>query len=420
MLRDSGSLALDKTEPDIAGLIDEVRAWRGFGRETAESSLGGVPVFVNEFWTAKQRAAHPLHEISYRACFKPQLPAFFIERLTRPGEVVYDPFMGRGTTLIEALLRGRVPYGGDVNPLSRILVEPRLDPPDPLAVARRLGKIDLARAVDVDDRLFVFYHPETLRQITNLRSYLISRERECELDSLDRWIRMVATSRLTGHSSGFFSVYTMPPNQAVSMEVQRKINEKRNQSPPRRDVSSIILKKTRSLLRNHAALRPGERLLRKECRRAAKLFTGRACRTPQIGGGEVSLIVTSPPFLDTVDYYADNWLRCWFNGIDMSGLEITITRSLEDWVAFIRAAFEEFSRILMPGGVICFEVGEVRGGKLRLEEAVLAAARLLPLSPVCVVVNAQGFTKTSNCWGVRNNERGTNSNRIVVFTKPFP
>ena len=52
--------------------------------------------------TARQRQASSLQEISYRACFKPQLPRFFIERLTQPGEVVYDPFMGRGTTVVEA------------------------------------------------------------------------------------------------------------------------------------------------------------------------------------------------------------------------------------------------------------------------------------------------------------------------------
>ena len=51
-----------------------------------------VPVFVNEYWTAKQRQANALHEVSYRACFKPQLPGFFIGHFTRPGELVLDPF----------------------------------------------------------------------------------------------------------------------------------------------------------------------------------------------------------------------------------------------------------------------------------------------------------------------------------------
>jgi DNA modification methylase len=68
-----------------------------------------VETFVNEFWTSKQRAAHSLHEVSYRACFKPQLPRFFIDRFTGQGDVVYDPFMGRGTTVLEAALAGERP-----------------------------------------------------------------------------------------------------------------------------------------------------------------------------------------------------------------------------------------------------------------------------------------------------------------------
>src|SRR3954462_12641861 len=97
-----------------------------------------VATFVNEFWTSKQRAASRLHEISYRACFKPQLPRFFIERLTQPGDVVYDPFMGRGTTPMEAALLGRVSYGCDINPLSLVLTGPRLHPPTLEQVAQRL------------------------------------------------------------------------------------------------------------------------------------------------------------------------------------------------------------------------------------------------------------------------------------------
>ena len=34
-----------------------------------------VPVYEEELWTSRQRQASPIHEISYRACFKPQLPA---------------------------------------------------------------------------------------------------------------------------------------------------------------------------------------------------------------------------------------------------------------------------------------------------------------------------------------------------------
>src|SRR5947209_5397386 len=104
-------------------LLEDLKAFNEFNAATRcdfiDTSGGGqIPVFTNEFWTSRQRAANSLHEVSYRACFKPQLPRFFIERLTRLGDVVYDPFMGRGTTPMEAALLGRVPFGNDINPLS--------------------------------------------------------------------------------------------------------------------------------------------------------------------------------------------------------------------------------------------------------------------------------------------------------------
>ena len=80
-----------------------------------------VPVYEAELWTSRQRQANSIHEVSYRACFKPQLPGYFIEQLTCPGDLVYDPFSGRGTTAVEAALRGRNVIVNDVSPLSEIL-----------------------------------------------------------------------------------------------------------------------------------------------------------------------------------------------------------------------------------------------------------------------------------------------------------
>ena len=87
-----------------------------------------VKTFTGEFWTSRQRQASSIHEVSYRACFKPQLPRFFIDILTRPGDLVYDPFSGRGTTVIEAGLCGRTVVANDANPLSRVMTEPRFFP----------------------------------------------------------------------------------------------------------------------------------------------------------------------------------------------------------------------------------------------------------------------------------------------------
>lgn len=404
-------------------LAEDLAGFREFGQVTrtletgfvdAEGKSREVPTFVNEFWTAKQRQAHSLHEISYRACFKPQLPRFFIERLTQHREIVYDPFMGRGTTLIEAALLGRVPIGNDVNPLSAVMVKPRLSPPRLAEVEARFKGIDLNDAAEMPDDLLAFYHPETLQAISSLKNYLAKRRQTYGLDAVDEWIELIALNRLTGHSPGFFSVYTMPPNQAVSAKAQRKINEKRKQTPPKRDVAKLILRKSRDLLKD---LNGSVRATLGSVAKKAKLLIHRADATPEIASNSVALVVTSPPFLNVVQYADDNWLRCWFLGIDPKRVKLTVPKKLEEWKVEMTKVFRELYRVLKPSGHVAFEVGEVHAGKTKLEEAVLPCGLAAGLEPVLVVINDQKFTKTANCWGVDNNFKGTNTNRIVVFRK---
>lgn len=379
---------------------------------------GGLVVqrYCGEFWTAAQRKASSLHEVSYRACFKPQLPRFFITAVTSEGDTVYDPFSGRGTTVIEAGLLGRRVTANDANPLSVILTRPRFFVPDEHAVTGRLAAIPLDPAAAAPIDLSMFYEKRTEAEIVSLRDYLLSRQDDGTEDHIDSWIRMVATTRLTGHSPGFFSVYTLPPNQAVSPERQVRINKLKNQVPPYRDVLQLIRRKTRSLMRQITA---ADRHRMNHAGEQGLFLTGDSRDTPQIPDDSVSLTVTSPPFLDTVQYGKDNWLRCWFNGIDAAEIEkrLTVSRSLETWCSAMEATFRELFRITVPGGHVAFEVGEVRGGLVRLDEHVLPLGLAAGFSPLGVLVNLQHFTKTSHIWGIGNNTTGTNTNRIVVFRK---
>ena len=423
MMKRTGAAILPFEDRDEQAFEDFIRdfRWGGVPTSVGQIEVCGdqdapvrVNTFTNEFWTAKQRAAHSLHEISYRACFKPQLPRFFIDRLTRPDDVVYDPFMGRGTTLVEAGLMGRRPYGCDVNPLSAVLCEPRLRPPSLADVQRALAEVDFSDAEEMPEELLVFYHRETLRQISALRTHLLEHERRGALSAVQRWIRMVAVNRLTGHSTGFFSVYTLPPNQAVSPRAQAKINSRLNQRPERRDVPGIILSKSRALLRD---VTPELRARLEGLAEAARILTGSSASTPAIEDDSIALAITSPPFLDVVDYKSDNWLRCWFSGIDAGAVPVTLAKKLDAWKTFVTSTLTELRRILRPNGHVAFEVGEVRGGAVRLEELVVPAGIAAGLEPILVLVNAQEFTKTANCWGVTNNRKGTNTNRVVLFRK---
>jgi hypothetical protein len=375
-----------------------------------------ILVYEDELWTSKQRQANPIHEISYRACFKPQLPAYFIERLTKAGDVVYDPFSGRGTTAVEAALHARTVIANDANPLSAILTYPRLELPCVSDIDKRLRSIAFPATASTDVDLSMFFHERTLYEILGLRHYLARRRANGAEDSVDRWIRMVATNRLTGHSPGFFSVYTLPPNQAVGPENQIRINEKLGQKPEYRDVRALILRKSMQL---QGALGAAERYQLHAAAETAQILVRDAASTPAIDSESVQLTVTSPPFLNVVQYARDNWLRCWFNGLDADaiGERITMSATVEDWCAAMSAVLQELHRITRPGGWVAFEVGEVRRGEVKLEEVVAPLGIEAGFECTAILINAQEFTKTANIWGVQNNRSGTNSNRIVLFQK---
>lgn len=396
---------VDSSKSFIAG----IESFREFGQQTLVDTQDDITYFVNEFWTAGQRQAHSIHEVSYRACFKAQLPEFFISRLTKPGDVVFDPFMGRGTTPVQAALMQRQAFGNDVNPLSVLLSRPRLRPITVHAVREALQTVDWTVGEISREDLLAFYHPATLQKLEALRIWIEERA-PLGIDNPDPvadWIRMVAINRLSGHSPGFFSGRSMPPNQAVSVKAQLKINEKLGVKPPARDIVEVILKKTKTLLKDGCA--PSQV--------RSSLHVGAAWDVPHIANATVDLVVTSPPFLDIVQYAKDNWLRCWFAGIEPASVAIDMHKTEDAWTNMVNLVLREQARILRPGGYVAFEVGEVRKGKVLLEKLVWKAAEGLPFERLGVLVNAQEFTKTANCWGVSNNDGGTNSNRIVILQR---
>ena len=375
-----------------------------------------IPKYVNEFWTSKQRKANSIHEISYRACFKPQLPHFFINLLTNEEDIIYDPFSGRGTTGIETGLLNRNIILNDVNPLSKIISLPRFFIPKIEEIEKRLRNMPMQEEVKAEIDLSMFYYEKTEEEIVSIKNYLKMRKDKDEEDNVDKWIRMVATNRLTGHSPGFFSAYTLPPNQAISPERQIRINRKLNQKPEYRDTRKLILKKSKALLRRTKDTQKEN--LRKAGKKA--LFLCKDAReTVEIENKSVQLTVTSPPFLDIVQYSKDNWLRCWFNSIDDKEIEkkITMSRTVAEWGKIMGEVFTELCRITKSGGWVAFEVGEVRKGTIKLDEYIVPLGLRAGFSCECIIINLQNFTKTSKIWGINNMALGTNTNRIVLFRK---
>jgi len=279
----------------------------------------------------------------------------------------------------------------------------------------RLNEIDFCRPVDMSgftDRLSAFYHPATYCELINLRSQIKHR-----YDRINRFIELLAISRLHGHSPGFFSVYSFP-QISIPPERQRMINLKRHQEPEFRAVAPRIIRKAAQALRDGFS----SEFFAVSSANAAQTADARALQW--IGADTVDLVVTSPPFLDKVDYLMDNWLEFWFAGIDQREFQsrLVMCRSLDEWSVFIRDVLHEMLRVLKPRSYAVVEVGEVEnaGQTIFLDEVVARAAEAVSTPSKRfiveeVLVNQQSFTKLANCFNVDNNQKGTNTNRLVVL-----
>ncbi|KAF1079369.1 MAG: methyltransferase DNA modification enzyme [Candidatus Rifleibacterium amylolyticum] len=379
--------------------------------------FGPVTRKFDEFWTAKQRQMHSLHYAnSYRASFKPELPEYFISRFTNPGDRVGDPFGGRGTTILQAALMNRKGVSNDVNPLSERLAAPKINPVTVEEISERLDEIDLSAPVDMsrEEDMSMFYHEDTYRELINLRNYLMEHR-----DDIDRFIEMTALSRLHGHSNGFFSAYSFPQISIPKVN-QAKINKTRGIEPDYRDIKSRILKKAKTTLKSGQI---------DELRRRAKhqkLTTGDSRDLKEWESESVNLVVTSPPFLNQVDYVQDTWIETWFCGIPREEVDgkIVQTPDLSKWMEFISDTMSELHRVLAPYGLIAMEVGEVRyqGELLNLDEILVQLTcshqyNRHQFRVKEIYVQSQQFTKLANCFRVENNKLGTNTNRIVLMEK---
>ena len=97
-------------------------------------------------WKDQQRLwGHPFHPMcSYLASFPAALTHAFIARYSRPGDVVLDPFSGRGTTPLQACAEGRIGVGNDLNPFAHLLTAAKVEPATRAQATTRLAQLRLA------------------------------------------------------------------------------------------------------------------------------------------------------------------------------------------------------------------------------------------------------------------------------------
>jgi hypothetical protein len=312
---------------------------------------------------------HPLHSICpYFAMFPESFVTKQLLAYTSVGDWVFDPFSGRGTTVFESLLNGRQAAGTDINPVAACVAGAKAEPPQLDAVYRRLDELIEQCAeyqVDIDSQSEFFracFHSETLRQLLCLRGCL-----DWQGNVVDRFIAAVALGCLHGESHKSPNCFSNRMPRTISTKPDYSVRwwAARALDPPQRDVFSILSTVAAFRLSRPVPELRGTVMLA-DARHAAATF-------PSLEGN-VSLVVTSPPYLDTTDFREDQWLRLWFLGGPerpeaIQSSDDRYTNIARYWT-FLTEAWAGCAALFRSGTVIVVRLGGTRVTKDILTEGL--------------------------------------------------
>lgn len=319
---------------------------------------------------------HPLHSLCpYFAMFPEDFVAKQVLAYTRRGDWVFDPFSGRGTTVFESLLNGRPAAGTDVNPVAACVAGAKADPPALRNVLKRIDVLEaefvgVHKGIDTAGLPEFFYrcfHERTLAELLFLR-----RAVNWKTSKVDRFIAAVTLGCLHGESHKTPNCLSnrMPRTISTKPEYSVRWWAARGLIAPERKTFDILKTMCRYRLQEAVPAIVGEVKLR-DARRAGSAFPGLR--------EKVSLVVTSPPYLDTTDYIEDQWLRLWFlggaakphGGVNKDDRH---TR-LDNYWNFLTETWAGVQPLVKRGTHIVVRIGGTRVPKVDLGEGLLESLK---------------------------------------------
>jgi len=310
----------------------------------------GTPI-----WKTANEPVHSLHRLCSRVCsFPPSMPRFFIRRYSRPGDVVFDAWSGRGTVPLEALLNGRIGIGNDLSPEAFVLTRAKVQPVDFNKLDTFLQKLEKKakgyepnkNLSELDRKASIFYSKKTFQQLLALKEVLAN------YDSTEaNFTRALVLGILHGKPSSALSLrcshsYSMSPSYVKRYAKEHGLRR------PSKDVFREIRTKAKLVLRDPLPSIRGKAF----CDDSRKL---------SLEDESVDLIFTSPPYFNVQTYAWCNWLRLWFLGHDYRIVRKSLfeSGSVESYSDFMRESLHELYRILKTGGRCFIVAGDVRIGQ---------------------------------------------------------
>ncbi len=300
---------------------------------------------------SKQNWGNNFHSISsYVGRIKPSFAHWLIKSVSNKGDLIYDPFCGIGTVTLEASIMGRKSIGNDLNPYAYSITKSKLDNRGLQNELDYLDGIDLKKSSNtnldvVESWVKEYYHPDTLKEIL----YLVKKFKKDNRDFLLGCLLGISHGHRPQHLSirtGYIIPYIPKPKPEV---IYKNSIEK-------------MIQKVNRMYKNQ----PFFDFI-------PEVFNEDSRDTSFIKSKSIDVIISSPPYYDTLDYVSSNKLRLYLYGVNdenQSQLKSSLIQDRKNYLDEMYKIGVELHRVLKDEGIIVFVLGDVHYGKRTVNTAL--------------------------------------------------
>lgn len=355
------------------------------------------------------------------------ISGFNYRYFTKKGNVVFDPFAGRGTTPLQARILNRKSIATDLNPIALALCEAKNANLSKEEIFLRIEELErkydtslyqqeaLAQPVEVH----LIFHPRTLAQLCYLRRKLLKSENQIDKYLIGITLGILHGGERANGSSGYASI-DMPNTFSMSPDYVRRFVQINELNRTFHDVFKLLRDKTERLYKKHTEIKQSGVVVKANARNLSQVEELKPFQK------KVSLILTSPPYLGIVNYAKQNWIRSWFlnQKPETVSAELDDNLNLEEWIKFSKEIIIELKSFLKKDGVAVFVIGDVAKSRTSVIPLAREFARMVREQKIfknvwCINDAISDTDKTTRIWASTKGN-ATATDRIVFLSDINP
>jgi hypothetical protein len=288
--------------PDILETNHNSRKMCNFAKKSDIKMLNDI--VIDKSWSftdcsVKDTSYITHSHYTYPAKFIPQLASRLILEHSQKGDIIIDPFMGSGTTVLESIVNERIGIGTDINEIAYLVAKVKTTPIKSTELAQEFLNLEI-----------------DLKNYTNgKKDFYIEKafEKLHFHERIDYWYKPIQKENLAillcrilevenEHIKDFFLVTFAQILKICSIWLQKSIKPTRDLKKKDYDVLSTFLQQVKKMLKKNDAFC---KTLPKSLLENIENFRNIACqdaRNLPCEDEKANLIVTSPPYVTSYEY----------------------------------------------------------------------------------------------------------------------